>query len=153
MLGNGVVHVAFLAVNERRQPHTGLHVGAPTVKVEVPAGMPAATVSAIEPNDVVVLIFDPDAPQEAALAGLFHRRNVENQAAHFTKKLAPHVIELIVVLVEAVGINENHLQEAAGHKFRREREEVADGAENLPPFRVGVGQGDQRHTLRKVCAA
>src|SRR2546421_310886 len=40
--------------------------------------------------------------------------------------------------VRSLALFENHLQESAGHKFRREREEVADGAENLPPFRVGV---------------
>src|SRR6266566_6860104 len=149
----GVMQIALLAVNKRRHPDTWLYVGSPAVEVEVPAGVPVAAVPAVKPHNVVILILDPDAPQETAFAGLLHRGHVEHQAAHFPKKFTPHVIELVMLLVEPVGVDEDHLQESPGYEFRRERKEVADGAKDLPSLAVGVGQGNQGHALGKIRAA
>src|SRR5262249_26826883 len=139
----GVVKFAFLAIDEGGQPETGLQVGAPAIKMEIPAGVPIAAVSAVEPYDVVILVFHPDASEEAAFSSLFQRRHVEHQAADFTEKLLPHVIELVVLLVEAVRIDEDHLKKSAGDKLRGERKEVADSAKNLLPLGVGVRKRDQ----------
>src|SRR5258708_40152428 len=111
-----------------------MHIGALAVEVKMPAGVPAAAVGAVKPDDVVILIFGPDAAQEAALAGLLLRRDVEHQAAHFAEKFAAHVIELVVLLVEAICVDEDHLQEAIRQKLHRERKEVADGAKDLLAF-------------------
>ena len=146
-LGQRVVQISFLAVHERRHPLARLHIGAPAVEVEVPAGVPAATVSAVKSNNVVVLIFDPDAAKEPALAGLILRRHVEHQATHFAEEFAAHVIELVVLLVEAIRIDEDHLQEAVRQELHGEREEVANGTKNLLALAVDVRQGNQRHTL------
>src|SRR5215472_13177904 len=81
----GVVQIALLAVNKGREPNTRLYVGAPAIEVEIPAGVTVAAVPAVKPHDVVVLVLHPDAAQETAFAGLFHRRHVEHQAAHFSK--------------------------------------------------------------------
>src|SRR5207253_39286 len=136
-----------------RHPLARLHIGAPAVEVKIPAGVPAATVGAVKSNNVVVLILDPDAAKKPALADLILRRDVKHQAAHFAKEFAAHVIELIVLLVKAIRIDEDHLQEAVRQELHRERKEVADGTEDLPPLAVGVRQGDQRHTLRELGAA
>ncbi len=71
--------------------------------------MPAAAVGAIKAHDIEILILHPDAPQEPALAALLLRRHVEDQAAHFAEEFAAHIIELVVLLVEAICVQEDHL--------------------------------------------
>src|SRR5882672_6151958 len=102
--------------------------------------MPSAAVGAIEAHDVVVLIFNPDAPQEAALAGLFLRSYVEHQATHFAEKLAPYVVELVVLFVEAVRVNEDHLQETVRQELHRERKEISNRSEDLLSLAFRVAQ-------------
>ncbi len=58
-----------------------------------------------------------------------------------------------MLLVEAVGVKENHLQESTRHELRRERKEIANRAENLLSLGVHVRQRHQRDALRKVRAA
>src|SRR5262249_25273355 len=129
LLAQRVVKVFFFAVNKSREPHTGLNVGAPAIEIEIPAGVAAAAVRAVEANDVEILVFDPDAACEASLAGFWKRGDVEHKAAHFTKKFTVNVVELVVLLIEAVGVEENHLQEAVRQILHREGEEVSDGRE------------------------
>ena len=145
--------IGFLAVNKGRKPEAGLDVCAPAIEVEVPTGVSASSVAAVKTHDVVILIFHPNAPQEPAFAGLFQGRDVEHQAAHFPQEFAPYVVELVVLLVEAVGVKENHLQESTRHELRRERKEIANRAENLLSLGVHVRQRHQRDTLRKVRTA
>ena len=45
-----------------------------------------------------VLILDPDAAQEATLAGMRRGCDVEYQAAHFAEEFAPDVVEFVVLL-------------------------------------------------------
>src|ERR1700688_3128122 len=112
LLGQSVMEFAFFAVDEGGKPKIWLHVGAPAVKVKIPTGVPAAAVSAIEAHHVVILIFNPDASEEAAFAGLWTGGHVEHEAAHFSEKFTAHVIELVVLFIEAIGVDENHLEEA-----------------------------------------
>src|ERR1700674_5388227 len=121
--------------------------------MDVVTRMAAAGVTTVEAHDVKILVFDPDAPQEASHTELFLRRDVEHQAAHFAEEFAAHVIELVVLLVEAIRVDKDHLQEAVRQELHRERKEVADGAEDLLPLAVGVRQGNQRDALREVRAA
>src|SRR5208283_6230765 len=106
-------------VDESGQPETRLHIGAPAIEMEVPAGVAVPVVRAIEANDVEILIFHPDASHEAPLVILLGRRHVKYEAAYFAEKFAANIIKLIVLLVEAVGINKNHLQEAVGQELHR----------------------------------
>src|SRR5262249_12244875 len=101
----------------------------------------------VEANDVEILIFDPDAARETALAGFRERRDVKNEAAHFTEKFAVNVIEFVVLLIEAVGIDENHLQESVRQILHGEREEISDGTENLFALAFTFGKGDEAHAL------
>src|SRR5208337_5208645 len=100
-----------------------------------------------------VLIFNPDAAQESSAGVLPRPRHIEDQAAHLAKKFAAHVIKLVVLFVESIGINENHLQKAVRQELHRETEEVSDGAENLLALVLGFVQGHQADTLRKVRAS
>src|ERR1700719_3722207 len=147
------MELAFFAVDEGGQPKIWLHVGAPAVKVKIPTGVAAAAVSAIEAHHVVILIFNPDASKEAAFAGLFTRGHVEHETAHFTEEFAAHVIEFIVLFIEAVGIYENHLQEAVGKVLHSKREKIADASKDFFTFAAGVGQRDQLNALGKLRAA
>ena len=80
--------------------------------MEVVAGVPAAAVSAVKSDHVVALIFHPDASQKSALARLRQRGYVEHQAPYLAQKFALHVIELVVLLVESIRVDEDHLQKA-----------------------------------------
>src|ERR1700692_3234111 len=153
LLGQRVMKLAFFAINERGQPKIGLHVGAPAIKVEIPTGVTAATVSAVETHHVVILILDPDACEEAALASLFAGSDVKDEAAHFAEEFAAHIIEFIVLFIETVGVDENHLQEAIGKVLHGKREKIPDASEDFFAFAAGVGQGDQLDTLGKLSAA
>src|SRR5260370_33938089 len=93
-------------------PWARLSFGPPAGEMKFPVGGRAAAVAAVKADNVEILIFDPDAPKEPALAGLLLRRDVEHQTAHFTEEFPPHVIELVGLLVEAISVDENHLQEA-----------------------------------------
>src|ERR1700732_4311942 len=98
------MQLALFAVHEGGQPKIWLHVGAPAIKVKIPTGVAAAAVSAVEAHHVVILIFHPDASEEEAFAGIFTRGYVEHQAALFSEKFAAHVIEFIVLFIEAIGV-------------------------------------------------
>src|ERR1700693_2771907 len=128
------MQLAFFAINEGRQPEIWLDVGAPAIKVKIPTGVTTAAVSAIEAHHVVILILNPDSSEEAALAGLLARGYVEHQAAHFSQEFAPHIIEFIVLFIEAAGVDKNHLQEAVGKVLHCEREKIADASEDLFAF-------------------
>src|SRR6267143_4025066 len=145
-----VVHVLFFAVHEGRHPHTRLHIRAPAVKVEPPAGMSVAAVCAVEPHNIEILVFHPDAAKKTALAALLLWRDVKHQAAHFAEEFAAHIVKLVVLFVESVGVEKNHLQEAIRHKLQRKREEIADGTEDLLPLGIGVREGNERYTRGEV---
>src|SRR5215472_3874140 len=110
--------------------------------MEIPAGMPVAAVAAVEPDNVVVLILYPNAAQEAPFAALFQRRHIKHQAANLPEEFPPHVIELVVLHVEAIRVQEDHLQESAGDELGRERKEISDGTKDLFPLGIRVRQRD-----------
>src|SRR5271154_3243045 len=152
LLVQRVVQIFFFAVDERGNPQSGLHVGAPAIEVEKEGGMAAAAVSAVEANHVEILILYPNASQKAALAGFILGRDVEHQAAHFAKKLATHIIEFIVLFVQSTGIDKNHLQKAIGQKLQAEGHEVSDRCKELLAFGTSVAQGDDLHALSEIRA-
>src|SRR5579864_6521872 len=114
--------------------------------------MTSAAVSAVEADYVVVLILNPDTPEEPPLARLSLWRDVENQAAHLADKFALNIVELVVLLVESVGVDKDHLQEAVGQELHGERKEIADGAENFLSLALGIAERNKRDSLRKLRA-
>src|SRR5580658_4157363 len=125
------MQILLFAVDERRQPQAGLYVGTPAIEVEKPARVSVTAVCSIEAHYVEILIFHPDAAQETSTIVLFRRRHVEHQTAHLTEEFAANVIEFVVLLVEAVRVNKDHLQEAVRQVLHGKAEEVADGTHNL----------------------
>src|SRR5258708_19864026 len=73
-------------------------------------------VSAVEADDVVVLILDPDAAEETPLAGVFLRSDVHHDAAYFAEELAPHEREIIIPTLKIL-IEDHHLGKAQGQKL------------------------------------
>src|ERR1700704_1818429 len=147
------MQLAFFAENEGGQPKIWLHVATPAIKVKIPAGVSAAAVSAVETHYVVILILNPDTSEEAALASFFSRSNVEHQTAHFAEKFAAHIVEFIMLFVETIGVDENHLQEAVGKVLHGEREKITDAGEDFFAFAAGIGQRDQLDALGELGAA
>jgi len=68
----------------------------------------AGRIRAIEPHNVEILILNPDATKETALAGVSFRRNVEDDTAYVTEKLAMNVFEIVMSAVEVVTVREDH---------------------------------------------
>src|SRR5262249_52909653 len=153
LLAQRVVQIFFFAIHERREPNSRLNVGAPAVEIKIPAGVSAAAVGTVEANDVETLILNPDAACEASFAVFSKRGDVKNEATHFPEEFAVNVVEFVVLLIKAVGIDENHLQESIGQILHCERKEIADGAENPFALAVGVGKGDESDALLKIGAA
>src|ERR1700733_3656053 len=104
-----VSRIVFLAVNKRRQPEARAAVGAPAIEMEVLVAASAARQRAIESNDRVLLIFNPDAANEAVLRVLARRSHVEHQATNIAKEFAADIIKFVVGLVESVLVQINHL--------------------------------------------
>ena len=115
-----VVHAAFFAVDERRQPQVLPHICPPAIEIEVVAHQRRPAVGAIKAHNVVVLILHPNAPHEAPFVALLYRIDVKDQAAHFAQELAAHILNLVVLAVESVHIKVDHLQEAARKEFHVE---------------------------------
>ena len=68
---------------------------------------------AVEANDVTVAGFDPDAAKEAA-SGLFagDGRDIEDCSGRVAEEVVADVTEGVVLLIEVVGVHEDHLDEA-----------------------------------------
>src|SRR5262245_19340386 len=111
--------------------------------MEIPARVTAATVRAVKANNVEVLIFHPNTPKEAALLGLLLGTHIENQAAHFSQKLATHIVKFVMLLIESGGVEKDHLQEAVGQILHREGEEVSDSGEEFLALGIGIRQRNQ----------
>src|SRR5438445_11113869 len=85
------------------------------------AGQRRTAVRAVETHNVEVLILHPDAPDKTSFARLRQWIDVKNQATHLAQKLAPHILNLVVLAVEAVRVQVDHLQETARDKSRGEK--------------------------------
>src|SRR5580698_4504397 len=105
MAAEKVLKVRFLAEHECRQPEARLNVQAPAVEVQIETVQPGnRRVDAIEAHDGESFVLHPDAPFEAALARFRQRRQVKYQAANFSQEFTAHVVELVMLAVEAAGI-------------------------------------------------
>ena len=118
----GIADVTFLGINKRGQPEIRAGVHAPTVKMEIQIGECAAGIGAVESNDRVVLVLDPDAPDEAPFARLLLWSYVKDERAHFPEEFAADVIEIVVLRVQAAVVEVNHLQKTVRQKLRAEIE-------------------------------
>ena len=134
--------VRLFNVDGYRQPDSRLHVHPPTVEVVVVARVflgAGAGISAVKADDVAILVFDPDAAEEAAHACNLGMHIVD-PGAHRTQELTPHIAEDVVLVVEALRVQEHHLGKA----------ERVGGEVLVQPERLGQpGHGGQR-TLEEV---
>src|SRR5207247_10465501 len=94
---------------------------APAIEIEGMAGHRRAAIRPVETHNVEILLLHPDAPDKSPFARLRQRIDVEYQATPLAQKLAPHILNLVLLTVEAVHIQKDHLQEAAWKKFRGEK--------------------------------
>ena len=97
-----------------RHPVAGDQVQAPAVHVEEVGIARLRSIGSVQAHDVETLIFNPDAAEEAALAGLLFRRDVEHEAAHVAEEFAASVVEVIVLAVEVGAVGVDHPREAHG---------------------------------------
>src|ERR1700678_504843 len=128
-----ILQVGFLAVNVRRKPQAGLNVQAPAVEVQVKAvDARHRRVHAVEPDNREILVFRPDTALESALSGFRQRSDVKNHAARFTQEFPAYVVELIMLAIESLGVDVNHLQKAFRNiRGREQSAHVRDGLERV----------------------
>src|ERR1022692_288612 len=106
--------VAFFAVDVGGHPVSRNQVQSPAIHVEE-VGIPRRrSIGTVEADDAKVLVFHPDAPEEASLAGVLLGCYVEYQAADVAQEFAADVVELIVRTVEVGAIGIDHPGEANG---------------------------------------
>src|SRR5205085_5043518 len=67
LLRDTVLEARLVEVDVRGQPQAGRHVHAPAIKVEVVTQPAGGSIRALEANDVIAFVFDPDASDEARL--------------------------------------------------------------------------------------
>src|SRR5712692_5041920 len=99
--------------------------------MEVELRVRAPGVGAVKPDDVVVLVLDPDAAEEPSFAGFRQRRHVEDQAAHLAQEFTAHVVKVLVLAVKVVHIEVYHLFFFEWYGDHREGKETPEAAEQL----------------------
>src|ERR1700739_1291973 len=109
LLGNGVVQVSLLAVDKSRKPLIFACVHSPAVKMEIVVRFCRTRKGTVESHDVIIVVLRPEAAYKSSFARLFLRGYVKNQAAYFSQEFAPHVIEFVMLAVESVRIDVDHL--------------------------------------------
>src|SRR5207245_3823665 len=71
LLGDGIVQVALLAIDEGWQPLILARVDAPAVKMEIMVRLCRAHKSAVESHNVIVVVLRPEAAHKAYCDGLY----------------------------------------------------------------------------------
>src|ERR1700733_14779429 len=113
MVAHEIFEVRFLAENVSGQPEAGLNVQTPTVKVKIKSvDSSDRGIHTVKSHNCETLILGPNATLEPAFARLGQRGQVEDHAANFAQEFATNVVELVVLAIEAVRIDVNHLQKA-----------------------------------------
>ena len=79
-------------------------------------------VRAIEANDVIIAIFNPDSTKESPCLHLVLRRHIKNDAADFAKKLSTNEFKLVVVAIELIAVDQNHLSETTRQILHRNQQ-------------------------------
>ena len=101
---------------------------------------------------MIILILHPDPANEASFVVLPYWIDVEDQTTNFAQELAPNVLKIVVLAIEAIHVQVDHLQEALREKFRRE--EASQAAEYLVVLgSTAAGQRFEFNTLRQLGAA
>ena len=62
----------------------------------------------VEPDNVEILVFRPDAPFKHSLAGATLRFDVKNYATHFAQEFAANVFKVVMRAVKILPISEDH---------------------------------------------
>src|SRR5215471_21656566 len=115
-LPEAIFQVRLFGVNVSGKPHSRSHVQTPAVEVQIQAGARLRIISAVEADDVVVLVFDPDASFETSSTGVFPGRYIDDDAAHLTQKFATHECKVVILALE-IFIENHHLREAERQKL------------------------------------
>src|SRR5579863_2667307 len=102
----------FFAIDIGRQPDSWLRVHAPTVKMKIGVVVRLVGISAVEPNDVEVMVFNPNASCERSLGRFLSGLHVNHNTSHLSQELLSHKREVVIVLLE-VAINDRHGGEAS----------------------------------------
>src|SRR5271165_3941519 len=73
-----------------------------------------AGIGTVESYDIAILVLNPDPAEEPSVALLGFRLHIEDHGTHAAQEVAPDVGEIIVLLVEAHGVEEHHVHETRG---------------------------------------
>src|SRR5580765_2224357 len=75
-------------------------------------------VGAVETDDVIVLVLDPDPALKARYLVSLARQNIDHEAAHIAKELTAHESEFVITLLE-IRVDHDHLGKAHRQKVQR----------------------------------
>ena len=88
----------------------------------------ARRISPVQADNVVVLVFHPNASQKAPVARTLLGCHVEDDAAHIALKLAMHIFEIVVTAVKILAVGKDHPRKA--HRLVFELEQFSDAAKH-----------------------
>src|SRR5215831_4403254 len=104
-----VAEIRLFRINISRQPHIGTDVFAPAIKVEIHLRHAGRTVGAVETDNVILVILNPNAAFERSAASLLGH-NIKNQAADGAQEFTTDIFEVVRVPVELAADNEHLLE-------------------------------------------
>src|SRR5258707_13106286 len=106
--------VGLFGVDVSRQPESRTHVDAPAIEMEIEFRAGIDLVAAVEPDNVVVLILNPDASDKKWPLHVWARHHVKYQRADFAQELLAERLQFVVGIVKVMA-QENQFHEAARH--------------------------------------
>src|SRR5580700_4377569 len=106
---------SLLDIHAYWQPDAWLQILPPAIEVEVVVVIGlvrhvATCVGAVEAHNVAGVIVYPDAAGEAAIAETCFGVHVEDFTTHSAQECIANEDEVVMLLVEAAGVDEHHLQ-------------------------------------------
>src|SRR5690242_13829795 len=110
-VGHTVMQFRFFAVNIGGQPEARPHIQTPTVKVKIKTVARGGAIRAVETDDIVILIFNPNPPHETAATSVLLRLDVDHKATHLSQKFSSNESKIVVFALEVI-VYDYHLGKA-----------------------------------------
>src|SRR6478609_3307779 len=108
--------IRFFRVYVSRHPADIEGVQPPTVEVKCAFRKSLRGIRSREAHDVMVLIFDPNAPHKTTVVCVLPRNYVDHHAADISENLPAHKIKSVVLAIEVIQVWEQRQSEPASGK-------------------------------------
>src|SRR5438552_4865356 len=98
---HSIMQIGFFAVNVGRQPEARPQIQSPTIKVQIITVMRSRAIGSVEADNIVMLVFYPNSPNETA-AGMLFRLDVDYQATDLSQEFSSDKVKVVVLALKVV---------------------------------------------------